>query len=93
MLRDTRLSRRWSLRKAGREAGVSAGTIVHLEKARRAPSRSVAEAIIGAYGLRGPQADALRDVSVEHAGRDWLPPWARFLTGTSEDDGLSCDSP
>ena len=71
MLRDARRSRGWSLRTAGRRAGVSPSTLVHLEAARRAPSETVAAAIIRAYELLPSEAAALWDVAVAGAGRDW----------------------
>jgi len=60
MLRDARRSRGWSLRTAGRRAGVSPSTLVHLDAA-----------IIRAYELLPSEAAALWDVAVAGAGRDW----------------------
>ncbi|MGH3407859.1 MAG: helix-turn-helix domain-containing protein [Streptosporangiaceae bacterium] len=73
MLTDARRERRWSFRQAARRAKVTAGTIVHLEKARRAPSAAVAEDIIDGYGLDWHQADMLRAAAVGDAGRS--SPW------------------
>jgi DNA-binding XRE family transcriptional regulator len=73
MLRHARHARGWSLRRAGREAGVSASMLVHLEAARRAPSTTVAAAIIRAYGLPPGDATALMDAAVGGAGRDYTP--------------------
>jgi len=84
MLRDARLSRHWSYRRAGRETGVSASMLVHLEAARRAPSTAVAAAIIRAYKLPSWQAAALWDAAVEGAGRDyrsWSTPASRRDVG------------
>ena len=58
MLADARHARGWSLREAGRRLGVTAGTIVHREKARRAPSIIVAEDIIDAYDAGRERRDA-----------------------------------
>ena len=71
MLADARRDRGWSLRQAGRRVGVTAGTIVHLEKARRAPSISVAEDIIAAYELPDECAEMLRSAAVRDAGRSY----------------------
>ncbi len=70
MLAGARRRRRWSLREAGRNAGVAPGTIVHLEKARRAPSTVVAENIIRAYELAPSEAAMLRAEAVEGVGKD-----------------------
>lgn len=70
MLAAARRRRRWPLREAARNAGVAAGTIVHLEKARRAPSVVVAENIIRAYRLTPAEAAMLRAEAVEGAGKD-----------------------
>jgi transcriptional regulator with XRE-family HTH domain len=69
MLAEARRRRGLSLRQAARRAGVTPGTIVHLEKARRAPSTAVAERIIEAYGLPADLADWLRSEAVTDAGR------------------------
>jgi len=69
MLAAARRERGWSLREAARRAGVAAGTIVHLEKGRRAPSIIVAEDIIRAYRLGGLDAGRLRSAAVTDAGR------------------------
>jgi transcriptional regulator with XRE-family HTH domain len=71
MLADARRGRGWSLREAGRRAGVTPGTIVHLEKARRAPSILVAEDIIDAYELPNDCAEMLRSAAVTDAGRSY----------------------
>ena len=69
MLAAARQARGWSIREAARRAGVAPGTIVHLEKARRAPSIVVAEDIIDAYRLPPGDADWLRSEAVTDAGR------------------------
>ena len=56
MLADARRKHRWSIREAARRVNVAPGTIVHLEKARRAPSVIVAEDMI--YGYRLGPAEA-----------------------------------
>lgn len=65
-----RRRRGWSLREAARSIGVAAGTIVHLEKARRAPSAVVAANIVDAYELDPGEAAMLLDQAVEGAGKD-----------------------
>lgn len=75
MLADARRRRRWSLRAAARNIGVAPGTIVHLEKGRRAPSTVVAEKIIGAYRLDAGEAAMLRAEAVQGAG--WGSPYKR----------------
>jgi transcriptional regulator with XRE-family HTH domain len=70
MLAGARRQRGWSLREAARRADVSPGTIVHLEKARRAPSIVVAERIIDVYRLADTEAGMLRAEAVEGAGWD-----------------------
>jgi transcriptional regulator with XRE-family HTH domain len=77
MLAAARRGRGWSLREAARRAGVSPGTIVHLEAARRAPSIIVAEDIIEAYGLPPADAARLRSAAVTDAGRS-SPLHARY---------------
>jgi DNA-binding XRE family transcriptional regulator len=72
MLAAAHRARGWSLRGAARHANVSAGTIVHLEKGRRAPSAAVAEDIIDGYRLGWHEADMLRAVAVP-AGKS--SPW------------------
>jgi transcriptional regulator with XRE-family HTH domain len=69
MLAEARRNRGWSIREAARRAGVTPGTIVHLEAARRAPSIIVAEDIIEAYGLPPRDAARLRNAAVTDAGR------------------------
>jgi len=69
MLAAARRERGLSVREAARRAGVTAGTIIHLEKGRRAPSIIVAEGLIGAYRLAGRDAAMLRDAAVTDAGR------------------------
>jgi DNA-binding XRE family transcriptional regulator len=70
MLAVARRDRGWSLREAARRAGVTPGTIVHLEKGRRAPSIIVAEDLIAAYRLPHADAERLRSAAVP-AGRRW----------------------
>ena len=73
-LHSARAARGWSLRKAAVELGISYQHLHHLERARRAPSPSVAEALIVGLGL-GPTASArLRSEAVHGRGRDWQPP-------------------
>ena len=59
-----------SVREAARRADVAVGTIVHLEKARRAPSIVVAENLIDAYWLGPNEAAMLRAEAVRGAGKD-----------------------
>jgi hypothetical protein len=47
--------------------------LVHLEAARRAPSTTVAAAIIRAYRLPPGDATALMDAAVGGVGRDYTP--------------------
>lgn len=77
MLAAARRDRGWSLREAARRAGVTPGTVVHLEKGRRAPSIAVAEDIIAAYRLPYADAERLRSAAVTDAGRS-SPPRGRF---------------
>jgi transcriptional regulator with XRE-family HTH domain len=69
MLRSARTGRGWSVRQAAQRAGVTPGTIAHLERARRSPSLIVAEAIAGAYELEPAAARALLAEAVSGAGR------------------------
>lgn len=75
VLADARRRQGWSLREAARNVGVAPGTIVHLEKARRAPSAVVARNIIRAYHLTEAEAGMLCAEAVESAG--WDSPWKR----------------
>jgi DNA-binding XRE family transcriptional regulator len=75
VLAAARRRRRWPLREAARNVGVAPGTIVHLEKARRAPSSVVAEKIIDAYRLDPSEAAMLRAEAVQGAG--WDSPYKR----------------
>jgi transcriptional regulator with XRE-family HTH domain len=75
MLAGARRERGWSVREAARRANVTAGTIMHLEKARRAPSTVVAKAIIYGYDLAFDEAEMLRAEEVPDAGRS--SPWKR----------------
>jgi transcriptional regulator with XRE-family HTH domain len=77
MLAAARRKRGWSLRQAARRANVTPGTIVHLEKARRAPSTVVAEEIICGYRLGPAEAAMLRAAAVPDAGRS--SPWKARL--------------
>jgi DNA-binding XRE family transcriptional regulator len=69
MVATARRRRGWGVREAARRIGVSPGTIVHLEKGRRAPSVIVAENIIDAYRLPDESAEMLLAVAVTDAGR------------------------
>jgi len=69
MLAAARRNRGWSLRRAAREIGCTPGTVVHLEKRRRAPSTVLAGNIIDAYDLDDAQADMLLAEAVDNAGR------------------------
>ena len=71
MLAMARRSRGWSLRQAARRVGVTPSMIVHLEKARRAPSALVAEDIIDAYQLPDDSAELLMSAAVPDAGRSY----------------------
>lgn len=70
MLAAARRRRGWALREAARNVGVAVGTIVHLEKARRAPSVVVAQSLIRAYRLNAVEADMLLAEAIEGAGKD-----------------------
>jgi hypothetical protein len=74
MLAAARRGRGWSVREAARRARCSPGMIVHLEKARRAPSTLLAEDIIDGYRLDYRQADLLLAEAVDDAGRSWNGP-------------------
>jgi transcriptional regulator with XRE-family HTH domain len=76
MLAAARRRRGWSLRDVAQNVGVSAGTIAHLQKARRAPSTVVAESIIRTYGLSPAEAAMLLAEAVEGAG--WDSPFKRM---------------
>ena len=69
MLAAARRAGGWSLREAARRASVTPGTIVHLEKARRAPSIVVAEDIIAGYRLGFAEAEQLRAQAVTDVGK------------------------
>jgi DNA-binding XRE family transcriptional regulator len=58
MLAAARRGRGLSIRQAAGLIGCAPGTVVHLEKGRRAPSLITARAVIAAYRL-GPDAAAL----------------------------------
>jgi transcriptional regulator with XRE-family HTH domain len=77
MLANARRRGGWSLRQAARRAKVTPGTIVHLEKARRAPSDVVAENIIYGYRLGAAEAEMLRSEAVSDAGKS--SPWKARL--------------
>lgn len=70
VLAAARRRRGWSLREAARNVGVAAGTIVHLEHGRRAPSTVVAGSLIGAYRLTPGEASMLLAEAVEGTGKD-----------------------
>ncbi len=72
-LARARLERNWSYRDAAEATGVSPSHLWALEHARRAPSLTVAAAIINAYRLKGAVADAVFRQAVDDAGRDWQP--------------------
>lgn len=85
-----RRARGWSYRQAARETGVSAGHLHNLEHANRAPSLSVAEALIATYRLWRTPAEtdlayALRVQAVDDAGRDWQP--GEAMSNTSDRRG------
>jgi transcriptional regulator with XRE-family HTH domain len=69
MLADARRGRGWSLREAARRIGCAPGTVVHLERGRRAPSVVLAHGIVGAYRLDDHQADMLMAEAVDNAGK------------------------
>lgn len=71
ILAAARRRRGWGQREAARRIGVSLGMVGHLERARRAPSSMVAEAIIGAYRLDPGEALMLRSEAIEDAGRSY----------------------
>lgn len=70
MLTEARRARGLSLRKAARLAGCTPGTIVHLEKGRRAPSLITAWGIIGAYKLGPFEAERLMAEAVDDVGKN-----------------------
>jgi transcriptional regulator with XRE-family HTH domain len=51
--------------------GIDRAYLAHLEAGRRAPSKSVAEALITVLALPDDLAERLREAAVEGAGRDW----------------------
>lgn len=69
MLATVRRRRGYSLREAARRSGCTAGTIVHLEKARRAPSIITAWGIINGYRLDDTEAEMLLAEAVDNAGK------------------------
>jgi len=69
-LRDGRLRRGWTMAEAARRSGVSRPMISLLENGLRRPSESVAEDLVGAYGLTGPAAAAVRAIALPLVGRD-----------------------
>lgn len=69
MLAQARLAQGWSFRAAARQAGCSAGMIVHLEQAQRAPSVVLARSLIGAYQLGDQDASLLLAQAVPDAGK------------------------
>jgi transcriptional regulator with XRE-family HTH domain len=73
-----RLARGWSMTAAAEHSGVSRPMISQLERGQRRPSRPLAEALISAYRLTGPEADAVRSIALEWVGRD-----SPFRTGVS----------
>jgi DNA-binding XRE family transcriptional regulator len=86
VLAAARRRRGWSVREAARNIGVAAGTVVHLEKGRRAPSTVVAESIIRAYQLDSGEAAMLLAEAVEGAG--WDSPHKRPSMGTGSGGAL-----
>lgn len=71
VLAAARHRRGWSQRTAAARIGVSNGYLAMLETDRRAPSRTVAEALIETLDLSGDDADIVDDAAVEDAGRDY----------------------
>jgi DNA-binding XRE family transcriptional regulator len=69
-LRWGRLAQGWTQEQAAWHSGVSRPMINQLERGVRRPSKSLAEALIAAYRLRGAAAAAVRAVAVPLAGRD-----------------------
>ena len=64
-LRRGRERRGWTMTAAAGHTGISRPHISLLERGLRRPSTSVAEHMIAAYRLTGPEADAVRDISIE----------------------------
>jgi transcriptional regulator with XRE-family HTH domain len=77
-LRHGRQRRGWTLTAAAKHSGVSRPMISLLERGLRRPSESVAEDLIDAYELTGPEANAVRSIALELVGRD-----SPFRTGVS----------
>lgn len=73
MLAAARKAHGWSLREAARRVGCTAGSIVHLEAGRRAPSAYLAGQLIEAYDLSDDDADELWAEAVPDRGTS--SPW------------------
>jgi len=73
MLAAARKAHGWSLRQAARRVGCTAGSIVHWEAGRRAPSAYYTGCLIEAYRLPGRDADWLLAEAVPDAGLS--SPW------------------
>lgn len=72
MLAAARKAHGWSLREAARRVGCTAGSIVHWEAGRRAPSAHYAGQIIDAYDL-ADEAQRVWAEAVPDAGMS--SPW------------------
>ena len=77
-LRRGRERHGWTMTSAAEHTGVSRLMISLLERGLRRPSESVAETLIAAYRLTGPEADAVRSIALEWVGRD-----SPYRTGVS----------
>jgi transcriptional regulator with XRE-family HTH domain len=66
-----REARGWTQRDVASRVGIDRAYLAHLEAGRRAPSRSVAEALIAVLALPADLAEQLRSAAVPNAGRDW----------------------
>lgn len=76
LLRQHRQARGWSYRLAQKRTGISYGYLANLEAGRRVPSVVVAETLISAYRIQGPDAAAVRAVALEGVGRAAPPSWS-----------------
>lgn len=66
-----RRRRSMSQRDLAAAAGISAGYVAMLETEQRAPSESVAAALIEALRLSGDDLLVLLDAAIPDVGRDW----------------------
>lgn len=69
-----RRRRNLSQRQLAATVGISAGYVAMLETDRRAPSESIAAALIEALRLSGDDLLVLLDAAIPNVGRDWPGP-------------------